>query len=381
MMSQNTTSGATITGTVVPILSFTVPYQLSAITADIKWEMMLAIAAVLGLGDPSMVVLTFTTVDRRRRLLQQSGVVVNVGLVGYSGSVSQLVSKVSLQSLNSNLEAQGLQGAQGLQIVATGSPGDRGVKGRVETDCGAAFPSSAASMPAVQRCARTRVPPFRHIPDALGPLRAAGTNATHNSTSGPLLPPQPSDPTAAITGGVVGGFFGALLVGGGVAYAYKMQSTAARKGAPPLPLQSPPNVTGHSKPFCSAKTRPEQGVSEPVASLGRVPDGPPHRAELTPRGAQRQMWPPSPPPPPRPLPTPIWRAGGARPAPPAPPLCLQQSHQKRAPLRPLLRRDDVLPVDESASRACGPAAADPNPRCHQLSTPAPALPPLSPMGA
>ena len=109
----------------------------------------------------------------------------------------------------------------------------------------------------------------------------------------------------------MGGFFGALLVGGGVAYAYKMQSTAARKGAPPLPLQSPRNVTGHSKPFCSAKTRPEQGVSEPVASLGRVPDGPPHRAELTPRGAQRQMWPPSPPPPPRPPPTPIWRAGGA----------------------------------------------------------------------
>jgi hypothetical protein len=120
---QNTTAPVS---TNVPILSFRISYLLSEITADIKRRMALALATLLSVSDPSTVILKFTAASTRRRvLLQQPGVLVDVGLLGFTGSVSQLASKVSLQGLNQQLAAQGLRPADSLTVAgSTLTPGE-----------------------------------------------------------------------------------------------------------------------------------------------------------------------------------------------------------------------------------------------------------------
>ena len=119
---MSTATPSTATAIVVPVLEFMIPYLLSDITEDIKFKMAVALSAALNIGDPSIVVLTFKEASlRRRKLLQQTGVLVTVGLRGFTGSASQLASKVSLASLNNQLAMQGLKQAQSLQVISTGS--------------------------------------------------------------------------------------------------------------------------------------------------------------------------------------------------------------------------------------------------------------------
>ncbi len=62
--------------------------------------------------------------------MQQAGVLVNVGLVGYTGSVTQLASQITLANLNNQLNAMGLRSAQGLQVLAAAVDSTTGSRSR-----------------------------------------------------------------------------------------------------------------------------------------------------------------------------------------------------------------------------------------------------------
>ena len=65
---------------VVQLIQFTVPYQLSQITDTVRKNMALAIAEIIGV-DVTMIFLSFTTVSRRSRgLLQANEVLVTAPL-------------------------------------------------------------------------------------------------------------------------------------------------------------------------------------------------------------------------------------------------------------------------------------------------------------
>ena len=109
---------------IVIIFQFKAPYQLSEITPELESRMSQAVAAVLGVNATS-VSLTFVEVDmRRRRLLQQKGVLVSVSLKNLQGSASPFVSRLSQDSINHQMAAAGLRTVQLVQngtVISTGN--------------------------------------------------------------------------------------------------------------------------------------------------------------------------------------------------------------------------------------------------------------------
>ena len=94
---SNSTVGVTI------LFQFQAPYSLTELTDDLREKMVLAVAKALGVN-PSEVVLSFDAVGRRR-VLQQSGVLVSVGVRGSVAGISQ----ISQEVLNSQMAAMGLK--------------------------------------------------------------------------------------------------------------------------------------------------------------------------------------------------------------------------------------------------------------------------------
>ena len=105
---------------IVPIFDFKAPYLLSEITDQIRIKMVQAIAKMLGVNKSS-VVLTFSSVDlRRRALLQKAGVLVRVGLTDLQSSASIFASKITSDSINAAMNAEGLDAVQLITIFITG---------------------------------------------------------------------------------------------------------------------------------------------------------------------------------------------------------------------------------------------------------------------
>jgi hypothetical protein len=83
--------------------------------------MVQAIAKMLGVNKSS-VVLTFSSVDlRRRALLQKTGVLVRVGLTDLQISASIFASKITSDSINAAMKAEGLDAVQLITIFITGN--------------------------------------------------------------------------------------------------------------------------------------------------------------------------------------------------------------------------------------------------------------------
>jgi hypothetical protein len=105
----------------VPIFDFKAPYQLSDISDQVRIKMVQAIAKMLGV-DKSSVVLSFSSVDlRRRALLQKTGVLVHVGLTDLQFSASILVLKITSDSINAAMKAEGLDAVQLMTIFIPGN--------------------------------------------------------------------------------------------------------------------------------------------------------------------------------------------------------------------------------------------------------------------
>jgi hypothetical protein len=83
--------------------------------------MVQAIAKMLGVIKSS-VVLTFSSVElRRRALLQKSGVLVRVGLSDLQSSATIFVSKITSDSINAAMNAEGLDAVQLITIFIPGN--------------------------------------------------------------------------------------------------------------------------------------------------------------------------------------------------------------------------------------------------------------------
>ena len=94
---------------VVQLIQFTVPYQLSQITDTVRKNMALAIAEIIGV-DVTMIFLSFTTVSRRSRgLLQANEVLVTADLVGFEGPTKQFQSLLTEDNINKQFASLGLQ--------------------------------------------------------------------------------------------------------------------------------------------------------------------------------------------------------------------------------------------------------------------------------
>jgi hypothetical protein len=129
------TSSAAAPEAIMPVFQFKAPYQLAEITADLRALMAVAVAGLLGV-DAGSVVLTFAAAVARRAT-QAGGVLVSVGLRSFHGSVEALQQRLSADSLNVYMAAQGLRQAV---VVATGgntvAAGEGGNKIRIECDEG-----------------------------------------------------------------------------------------------------------------------------------------------------------------------------------------------------------------------------------------------------
>jgi hypothetical protein len=104
---------------VTSIFQFRAQYQLSEVTEDVRSKMLFAVANTLGV-ETSSVILRFVLLQDRgqRSLLQQTGVLVSVGLVNFYGSVSLLLSRLTQENLNLKMQAVGLKSVQ-LIIITT----------------------------------------------------------------------------------------------------------------------------------------------------------------------------------------------------------------------------------------------------------------------
>ena len=104
-----------------PVFEFVIQYQLSDIAAEIKSSMTLAISSMLQVNASQVVLRFATTVLRRgvkhRILLQQSDIIVIVGLVRFQGSVATLASMITEDNLNSKFAAEGLKSVELLTIA------------------------------------------------------------------------------------------------------------------------------------------------------------------------------------------------------------------------------------------------------------------------
>jgi hypothetical protein len=112
------------------IFQFKAPYQLSEITEDIRSKMVQAVANLLSV-ETSRVVLTFVPVQVRlgqRGLLQQTSVLVNVGLTNFHESASIMVSQLTQENINLKMHDAGLKS---VQLVTTTTSNTAGMCSKV----------------------------------------------------------------------------------------------------------------------------------------------------------------------------------------------------------------------------------------------------------
>ena len=108
------TTASLLPPNVTYLFQFKVQYQLSEITEDIRSKMALAIANVLAI-EAVRVDLSFVAVQLRlgtRDLLQQTGVLVNVGIRDLRASEQLIISRLTSDSINLNMHAVGLKSVQ-----------------------------------------------------------------------------------------------------------------------------------------------------------------------------------------------------------------------------------------------------------------------------
>jgi hypothetical protein len=100
----------------VQILQFKASYLLSEITTDVRNKMAQAIASVISVN-ASKVVLSIVDVSlRRRKLLQQQGVLVGVYLQDFKGSPLEFAALLTQERLNAQMTAFGLKP---IQLIST----------------------------------------------------------------------------------------------------------------------------------------------------------------------------------------------------------------------------------------------------------------------
>jgi hypothetical protein len=113
---------------IVIIIQFRAPYTMSELTPDIQNKIATAVANVIGLN-ASSVSLTFVEVDlRRRTLLQQKGVLVNVGLKDVQGSTTPYASRLTQDSINSQMAILGLRSVSSVQAVTNSTQAVSSIK-------------------------------------------------------------------------------------------------------------------------------------------------------------------------------------------------------------------------------------------------------------
>ncbi len=101
---------------------------MSELTPDIQNKIATAVANVIGLN-ASSVSLTFVEVDlRRRTLLQQKGVLVNVGLKDVQGSTTPYASRLTQDSINSQMANLGLRSVSSVQAVTNSTQAVSSIK-------------------------------------------------------------------------------------------------------------------------------------------------------------------------------------------------------------------------------------------------------------
>jgi hypothetical protein len=106
---------------IVIIIQFKAPYQMSELTSDLQAKIAMAVANVIGVN-ASSVSLTFVEVDLRRQLLQQKGVLVNVGLKDFSGPTAPYVSQLNQDAINTQMAKLGLRSVTSVQATNTTQP-------------------------------------------------------------------------------------------------------------------------------------------------------------------------------------------------------------------------------------------------------------------
>jgi hypothetical protein len=99
------------------IIQFKVPYQISELTQDLQNKIATAVANVIGLN-ASSVSLTFVEVDMRRRALLEKGLLVNVGLKDVQGSAAPFASRLTQDSINTQMGALGLRSVTSVTLVS-----------------------------------------------------------------------------------------------------------------------------------------------------------------------------------------------------------------------------------------------------------------------
>jgi hypothetical protein len=106
---------------IVPIFQFKAQYPLSDITSEIRDKMTMAVAKLLQVNTGS-VILSFTSVIRRVRVLQQQEfVLVSVGLVNFQGSRAAFASMITQENVNFQMAAAGLKSVDLLTNVSGSS--------------------------------------------------------------------------------------------------------------------------------------------------------------------------------------------------------------------------------------------------------------------
>lgn len=105
----------------IPVFQFKAPYQLNEITDGIRGKMIHAISNILEVN-PNMVFLEISSiVVRRWELLDQAGVLVNVGLINFHDSVSIFPTRLTQEHVNAQMTAEGLKAVQLIGMFLTGS--------------------------------------------------------------------------------------------------------------------------------------------------------------------------------------------------------------------------------------------------------------------
>ncbi len=93
----------------VKIVQYKAPYLLSEITIDIRNKMAKAIASSISVNANTVVLSIVDASLRRRRLLQQQGVLVSAFLQDFKGSTSEFALLLTQERLNTQMAALGLK--------------------------------------------------------------------------------------------------------------------------------------------------------------------------------------------------------------------------------------------------------------------------------
>ena len=108
----------------VQIFEFTTSYDFAEMTDVVRGKMQLAISNMLKISQDFVVLVIYRVQDDKKgRQMLQTSFLVKVGLIGYTGSLSNLVSRITEQNLISELLALGLNSIR-LVFMSKSTPSD-----------------------------------------------------------------------------------------------------------------------------------------------------------------------------------------------------------------------------------------------------------------